>query len=81
MWSFKLHTPINSTLMRYMAFQEERWDQIAYKVFGDPWKVLEVLGANRIEPKLLMSGGEIIKVPETSSEKPDQPAEVPPWLS
>lgn len=68
--------------MRYMAFQGERWDQIAYKVFGDPWKVPEVLGANKIEPKLLMDGGEIIEVPEENSEKTAQkPAEVPPWLS
>ena len=73
---------LNSTLMRYVAFQGERWDQIAYKVFGDPWKVSELLGANRIEPKLLMKGGETIEVPELNLESTAQtPAEVPPWLS
>ena len=64
--------------MRYVAFQGERWDQIAYKVFGDPWKVPEILSINRTEPKLLMDGGEIIEVPKISLERTAQkPAEGP----
>ena len=68
--------------MRYVAFQGERWDQIAYKVFGDPWKLPELLDANKIEPRLLMEGGETIEVPKLNPESTTQkPAEVPPWLS
>jgi len=68
--------------MRYVAFQGERWDQIAYKVFGDPWRVPEILEINKIEPRLIMKGGEVIEVPETDFEENARtPAEVPPWLS
>jgi len=67
--------------MRYVTLQGERWDQIAYKVYGDAYRVPDLLNANYLVPKLLMEGGELVNVPSLSDEEVKTSEAVVPWLS
>jgi len=66
--------------MLYTAFQGERLDLIAHRVYGDAKRIDLLLRENRIT-KPFTDAGEVLIIPEIEEGGDYKPMEVPPWLT
>lgn len=63
----------------HITTEGERWDQIAYKYYGDPLKYEPIVAANPVSIIPILPAGLKIKVPVLDVEDTIRAEELPPW--
>lgn len=64
----------------YTTKQGDSWDKIAYEVYGDPFKIKELIEANpNLEIKQIFDDGEVVNVPVLQDTTVIDEDLLPPW--
>ncbi|EAM6083236.1 hypothetical protein E6W94_25340 [Salmonella enterica subsp. enterica serovar Poano] len=65
--------------MEHITTDGERWDQIAYRYYGDPFGYARIIMANpHIAVTPVLDAGQRLAIPVIDTEQTTQ--ELPPWL-
>lgn len=70
-----------SEFVVYTTIDGDRWDTIAYRMYGDPWAFGPIIAANPSVPiRPVLSGGIVLYVPvRRAPPSHDTTTQLPPW--
>jgi phage tail protein X len=69
-----------SEFVLYTTEDGDRWDTIAYRMYGDPWAFGPIIAANPTVPiRPVLSGGILLHVPVRQAQVSTDTSQLPPW--
>ncbi|HBM0096103.1 TPA: tail protein X [Salmonella enterica subsp. enterica serovar Blitta] len=70
---------MDAIYIEHITTDGERWDQIAYRYYGDPFGYVRIIMANpHIAVTPVLDAGQRLAIPVIDAEQTTQ--ELPPWL-
>ncbi|EAA6914917.1 hypothetical protein QG78_001982 [Salmonella enterica subsp. enterica] len=70
---------MDALYIEHITTDGERWDQIAYRYYGDPFGYVRIIMANpHIAVTPVLDAGQRLAIPVIDTEQTTQ--ELPPWL-
>ncbi|HBC0336796.1 TPA: tail protein X [Salmonella enterica subsp. enterica serovar Napoli] len=70
---------MDALYIEHITTDGERWDQIAYRYYGDPFGYARIIMANpHIAVTPVLDAGQRLAIPVIDTEQTSQ--ELPPWL-
>lgn len=67
------------TFLEYRTLDGDRWDSIAWKLYGDAWAYEAIVAANPSVPIMpVLPGGILLRIPLRAARELEA-AQLPPW--